>query len=210
MRMTLRVGVVAAAAAALAFGLSGVASAAPGSSGSGLQVSILGNTIVVPPTPFVSFPPGGSLSTVSVPGGLASVLSVSANGSSTSANSSATAANANVPTFATATVLGSTCSASPAGTVGNSTLAGATVNGTPVGANPPANTQVPVPGVATITLNGQTTTTSGLRVRALEVSTNPPLATDVVLSESDCGLSLVGAASATTASATSAMPTLTG
>ncbi len=210
MRTTIRLGIALAAAAALAVGLSGTAGAQPGSSGSGLQVSILGNVVTVPPTPLVNFPPGGSASTVSVPGGLASVLSVSASGSSTSANSTATAANANVPSFVSAVAVGSTCSASPAGTVGNSTLVGATVAGTPVGVNPAPNTSIGVPGLGAVTLNGQSSSASGLRVRALEVTTNPPLPTDIVLSESDCGLSLVGAASASAASVTSAMPTLTG
>ncbi|HEV2310678.1 MAG TPA: choice-of-anchor P family protein, partial [Acidimicrobiia bacterium] len=110
----------------------------------------------------------------------------------------------------------STCSASPAGTVGNSTLADANVLGIPVAANPSPNTQLAVPGVVTVTLNGQTTTANGLRVRALEVSSNL-LASDIVLSESNCGLLLVGAANASRASATTgtgagtaAMPTLAG
>ncbi len=60
-----------------------------------------------------------------------------------------------------------------------------------------------------MTLNEQSGGPNSIRVRAVHVAASP--VTDIVLADSQCGLSLVGAATATAASATSSgMPSLAG
>ena len=183
----------------------------------GVQVTVLGQT-VVPPTPVVSFPPGGqrSLVNVSQAGVSAGVLTVSSNGdnSGSVASSAQTLGVSNttaVPVAASA--LTSACSSSPSGTSGTASVVNGTTPAGPLAVNPPPNTSVPLL-VGSLTVNEQQPAPNGIRVRTVHAST--PVA-GVVIAESDCGVGivgavgLVGAATATAARATtSTNPTLTG
>jgi hypothetical protein len=205
---------------ALAVGLSGTAAGADTGSGGafGIQVSVLGGTVTVPPTPAVNFPPGGSQSLVNVNAGgvSAGVLNVSSQGDSAgNVASSASVLNAQVPGFLTATAVSSQCASTPTVAGGSSVLNASTPAG-PVAVNPAPNTSIPVI-VGSLILNEQQGGSNSIRVRAVHVAA-APLA-DVILAESDCGITLVGAATATAARATTtsgpaaagaAMPPLTG
>lgn len=205
--------------AALALGgFAGTAAAATGpgnGSAFGVQVSVLGGTITVPPIPLVVTPPGGQQSLINVGAGGVNVaaLSVSSQGSGGNVSSSAGILGATVPSFLTAQGLTSQCSATPTSATGSSTLIGASSPLTgPLAVNPPPNTTVPVV-VGTLTLNEQSGGPNSIRVRAAHVAASP--LADVVLAESDCGVTLVGAAAATAARATSGsgaagMPSLAG
>ena len=212
MRMRRQVALVAAASASLALGFAGTAAADPGSgSAFGVQVSVLGGTISIPPVPLVVTPPGGQQSLLNVGAGGVNVaaLSVSSQGSNGNVTSSAGDLGATVPAFLTASALTSQCSATPTAATGSAQLIGASSPLTgPLAANPPPNTTIPVV-VGTLTLNEQQTTSNSIRVRAAHVAASP--ITDVILAESDCGTVLVGAANALAASATGGgMPSLAG
>jgi hypothetical protein len=214
MRIGKRITLVLAASAALGLGFEGAAAAATGpgnGSAFGVQVSVLGGTITLGPTPLVITPPGGSSSLINQGASGVSVLglSVSSQGSNGNVSSSAGIIGASTPGFVTATGLTSACSSTPGSATGSSQLYGASSPQTgPLAQSPPPNTSVPVP-VGTLTLNEQQTTPNSIRVRAAHAAASP--VADVILAESDCGITLVGAATATAASATSAsMPTLAG
>jgi hypothetical protein len=213
MRIGKRIPLVLAASAALALGFEGVAAAATGpgnGSAFGVQVSVLGGTITLGPTPLVITPPGGSSSLINQGASGVSVLglSVSSQGSNGNVSSSAGIIGASTPGFVTATGLTSACSSTPGSATGSSQLYGASSPQTGPLAQSPPHTSVPVP-VGTLTLNEQQTTPNSIRVRAAHAAASP--VADVILAESDCGITLVGAATATAASATSAsMPTLAG
>jgi hypothetical protein len=215
MRIGKRLPLACAVGAALVLGLAGSAAAATGpgnGSAFGVQVSVLGGTIALPATPLVVTPPGGQQTLVNV--GAAGVnvagVAVSSQGSGGSTSSSAGILGATVPGFLTATAITSQCSATPSGASGSSSLIGASSPLTgPLAVNPPPNTSVPVV-VGTLNLNEQSGGPNSIHVRAVHVAASP--ITDVVLADSQCGLSLVGAATATAASATSgaSMPSLAG
>jgi hypothetical protein len=170
-----------------------------------VQVTVLGQNLV-PPTPAVNFPPGGTKSLIGPVGGggvSVGVLSVSATGDpSGNTQSSASVLDAGVPTVLTAAALTSNCSASPTTAGGSSVLTSAVgPGGTPLNVTPAPNTSVPLL-VGSLNLNEQQNpSANSIRVRAAHVASP---AADVILSESDCGASLIGAATATAASATSA------
>jgi hypothetical protein len=201
-----------AASVPLALGLAGpVGAAGPNTGGAfGVQVTVLGQS-VVPPTLVVNFPPGGQRGVVNISraGVSAGVLTVSSSGDNngTVASSAQTlgASNANVVPVA-ASALTSACASSPAGTSGTASVANGT---TPVGSlalSPPPNTSVPLL-IGSLTVNEQQTSSNAIRVRTLHPAT--PVA-DVVLAESDCGVGIIGAATAAAARATVTNPTLAG
>ena len=207
---------------ALVLGLWGTTAGADTGTGGafGIQVSVLGGTVTVPPTPAVNFPPGGSQSLVNVnAGGIsAGVLNASSQGDSAgNVASNASVLNANVPGFLTATAVSSQCTSTPTVAGGSSVLAASSPLTGPLAVNPPPNTTIPVI-VGNLILNEQQAGPNSIRVRAVHVAA-APLA-DVILAESDCGVALVGAANATVAAATAtrttaaagaaAMPPLTG
>jgi hypothetical protein len=212
-----RIAVVLAAATSLALGVAGTAAAATGpgnGSAFGVQVTVLGGTIALPPTPLVVTPPGGQQTLLNVGAGGVNVagVAVSSQGSGGNVSSSAGILGATVPSFLTAQAITSSCTSTPTSASGTSQLIGASSPLTgPVAVNPPPNTSIPVV-VGTMTLNEQQSSPNSIRVRAVHVAASP--VADVILAESDCGLTLVGAANATAASATSAasagMPKLAG
>jgi len=216
MRIARWVALGLAASVPLALGVSGTAGADDGSNGGafGVQVSVLGGTVTVPPTPLVLTPPGGQRSVVNVGAGGVNVSALSVSSGQAAdgtVSSSAGVLGATVPGFLTATALTSACSAGPAGTSGTAGLVNAS---TPLGVvpvNPPPNTTVPVV-VGTLTLNEQQTGPNSIRVRAAHAAASP--VADVVLAESACGASLVGAANAVAAAPTrgraAATPALAG
>jgi hypothetical protein len=210
MRFGKRITLVLAAAAALALGFEGAATADSGSA-FGVQVSVLGGTIALGPTPLVITPPGGQRGLINQSASGVNVLglSVSSQGSNGNVSSSAGIVGASTPGFITATGITSACNSTPTSATGNSQFYGASSPQTgPLSQSPPPNTSVPVP-IGTLTLNEQQTTSNTIRVRAAHASAAP--VADVILAESDCGVVLVGAATATAASPTPAgMPTLAG
>jgi hypothetical protein len=215
MRIGKRMPMALAVGAALVLGLAGTAAAATGpgnGSAYGVQVSVLGGIITVPATPLVVTPPGGQQTLLNVgAGGVnAAAVGVSSQGSNGNVTSSAGILGATVPGFVTASVISSQCTATPSAASGSSNLVAASSPLTgPVAANPPPNTNIPVV-IGTLTLNEQSGGPNSIHVRAVHVAASP--ITDVVLSDSQCGLSLVGAATANAASATSGagMPSLAG
>lgn len=208
-----RIAVVLAAATSLALGVAGAAAAATGpgnGSAFGVQVTVLGGTIALLPTPLVITPPGGqrTLLNVGANGVNAAGVAVSSQSSNGNVSSSAGIIGGTAPGFLTAQGITSSCTSTPTSASGTSQLIGASSpQAGPVAMNPAPNTSVPVP-VGTLTLNEQQSSPNSIRVRAVHASS---AAADVILAESDCGLTLVGAATATAASATSAgMPKLAG
>jgi nuclear receptor co-repressor 1 len=173
-----------------------------GASGVSAGVNLGIITVNVPPTPSVSLPPGGgnstnSLANVNVPGvvstGVLNVGTQGATGPGGFASSTASVADPNVlGGTATALLVQSECLSDQSGSTGSSTLVGANILGTPLlNIQPPANTTLGIPGVVTVTLNGQSGSTTAdatdLTVRALEVNVLQGLSVgDVVVSESAC------------------------
>ncbi len=210
------VALVLAASVPLVLGFAGSASAAGSNTGGafGVQVTVLGQTIV-PPTPIVNFPPGGQrgLLNVGQAGANAAGVQVSSNGDNNGNVASSAgiigASNTNGSTFA-ASGLTSSCTSSPSGSSGTTGVVNGSTAAGPVANNPPPNTSIPLL-IGTQTINEQQQSPSGIRVRAVHSST--PVS-DVILSESDCGVAIVGAANAAaataTAAATAAMPSLAG
>jgi hypothetical protein len=223
-----------AGATCLAFMLAGTASAdvdedAGGASGVLASVNTPIGTVNVPPTPNVNLPAGGgslqqTLVSLGVPGVVsAGVLSVSTNGSTGpggSASSSADVANADAFSgVATAGVIHSECLSDEAGSSGDASLVNAAVAGTPIAANPPANTEIPVPGVGSVFLNEQAGTndpgvSTSIVVSAVHVSLNGLAGDgDIVISQSGCGVagaevlgvSVIGPAGPASASAADAI-----
>jgi hypothetical protein len=214
MRIGKRMPMALAVGAALVLGLAGTAAAASGpgnGSAYGVQISVLGGTITLPATPLVVTPPGGQRTLLNVGANGVNVagVAVSSQGSGGNVSSSAGILGATVPSFLTASGITSQCTATPTSASGSSSLFNASSPMTgPVAMNPAPNTSVPVV-VGTMTLNEQSGGPNSIHVRAVHVAASP--VTDVVLADSQCGLSLVGAATAVAASATSAgMPSLAG
>ena len=177
-----------------------------GASGVSATVDLGIITVTVPPTPSVTLPPGGnnSVANVNVPGvvstGVLSAHSAGATGPGGFAQSDATVANPNVLSgTVTADAISSQCFADEAGADGSSTLVGANILGTPLlNISPPPNTQLGIPGVVNVILNGQTNgstaDTNQLTVRSLEVQLLSGLNVgDVVVSESACGAQFAAA-----------------
>ena len=143
-------------------------------------------TVAVPKTPDVVLPSGGGMVAnevlgVSVPGTVTSdTLSVTTTGAiganTASAQSTATAENVNVAGgLVRARAVVAISSSTANGTTATSNAEGSTfvelfVNGVPQGVNPPPNTQIDIPGVATVFLNEQVLSGDGVHTKALTVN----------------------------------------
>jgi hypothetical protein len=204
--------VAVAAAAAVSVGLMAPpASADPSGDASGLQATLGILGVTVPPTPQAILPPGGVQNIVNLNLGVVTAQVLSAASQATGPNSVASAAsvaNANVAGLVTAGVVTAECTADPSGADGSSALLGTTVLGTPIAVAVPPNTSL----LGLATLNEQTRTANGIRVRAVHV--NIPIVGEVIVSQATCepGASarLLSATAAGAAGATSANPNLTG
>ena len=165
---------------------------------------VVGPAVTYGPAPSVTLPPAGggpftaSLVSLVLPGLVEtkaqSVSTQGALGPSGFATSSAQAATLSAAGGAVkASLVGTSCRIDSAGnTTGTSSFAALTVLGHSVSASPPPNTTVPLPGVGTLTLNEQTTTTGpgGLRsitVNAVHLHLAGTLGNgDIIVSQSRC------------------------
>jgi hypothetical protein len=187
-----------------------VTSVSGGAFGESVNVTPLGLLNVTSgPLPTVTLPAGGggplTANVLSACVGPAcailktGILNVSTQGTlGASGGSSSSASVANVGALTnnsgglTATAVSSKCSVGPNSSSGSSTLVGASLLGQPLALNPPPNTTITVPGVATVILNEQITTGGpgdySLTVNAIHVKLNPLLGSgDVIIAQSKCG-----------------------
>src|SRR5262249_8387794 len=142
-----------------------------GASGVSATVNLGLVTVNLPPTSSVTLPSGGgnvsqSLAQVNVPGVVSTgVLNTPTEGALDPGGFSHSTASVADPTvlsgLATADVISSECTSGQAGSAGTSTLVDANLLGTPLlNISPPPNTTLGIPGVVTITLNGQSGSTT--------------------------------------------------
>jgi hypothetical protein len=188
----------------------------PGANASafGVKANVLNGTLVVPPTPTSTFPPGANNSLLNVNlGALGAVGAVNATttGDSAAGTSSASGSVANVALLGvsatqlpaiTADAVDATCSAAaPAAPTGQTTLTNLRLgNGAIVDLHPAANTKLlNLTGLAVITLNEQITNGDGsLTVNAVHVQAGPIVngtatIADVILGSATCGPNAVTA-----------------
>jgi hypothetical protein len=153
-----------------------------------LNLPVIGG-VGIPPTPYVSNPPGGDeqVTGLDVPGAAAAdILTAasgpSANGSQSSASVAGLTALEAVPlATTTADLLASSCD----GDAGGTTVLNASVLGIPVSVPVPPNTGLSVPAVATAMVNEQTPSANGITVRAVHIAL-PVLGGEMILAESVC------------------------
>ncbi len=211
--------VAAALAAAATVGTAGLAAPA-GAEGEGeatgiealLNLPVIGG-VGIPPTPFVSNPPGGSEEAIGldVPGAAAADVLTAASGPSPNGSQSAASvagldALSAVPLAATtADLLASSCD----GNTGGTTVLNASVLGIPVSVPVPPNTGLSVPAVATAMVNEQTPSDNGITVRAVHIAL-PVLGGEMILAESVCTASAGPDVGGTAANVTSGTPNLAG
>ncbi|HEX6311527.1 MAG TPA: choice-of-anchor P family protein [Acidimicrobiia bacterium] len=237
MRILRKQALVAGVVVAAALGLAPLtASAEPidisgDASGLTVQVDVLGTPINVGPLPIVTAPPGGNQQVVGadVPGvASADVLGVSSQPTATGVDSAAQVAGAEVlGGVVSAGVLTATCSSTPDGSAGGAALVDASVLGTPVDVSPPANTQVPLPGLGAVYLNEQVRSdapgsssmtvnavrvalTGGLTLGGITISHASCSATDLGIVPGGATVSGPGGGGAPVATAVTASPAFTG
>jgi hypothetical protein len=192
------------AAAALALGAFAVPALADGEEGEAsgiaatLNVPLIG-PVVIPQTPLVQQPPGGSDSAagLAVPG----VVSADALNAATGKEGGDVVSEASIVglsalsavpgALTTADVLAASC----VGDEGTTTVLNANVLGTNIAVPVPPNTGINVPGVAGATVNEQTPSENGITVRAVHIFS--PLLGDLVLTEVTCTGADVAAANVT-------------
>lgn len=200
--------------------------------GSAFGISASG-LVVIEPTP--EAPPDGEVASIDqAPLLTTGVLTAEANPTATGFTSTASVADVEalavvpplpipgvpplpIPSGVTAEVLASTCTADGTELTGSSTLTGLTIAGEPVDAAAPPNTEVEIPGVATVIVNEQITSTDGqtLTVNALRIEVLPgtdaeqeiTIAQSVCTLAGDDGTTTTTTAPATTAPATTAPAT---
>jgi hypothetical protein len=157
-----------------------------------LNVPIVG-PVVIPPTPLVTLPPGGSTQVlgVDVPGAVsAGVLNAASNTNAAGdVVSSASVADAAALGVLTAGVVSADC----VGDAGNSTLVSTTIAGFPINVSVPPNTGFQIPGVVGATLNEQQSSDGGITVRAIHLTV--PLLGEIIISEAHCTTADVAGAS---------------
>lgn len=198
-RRAVRATAAAGSAAALMVLLAAPASAAPGAANSSayaISANVL-NIVTVAPTPVSTFPSGVDHTLVSLNAPLlgTAVLNAITDGDA-NGNSSATGSAASVALLpvtgalaaVTADVISATCTADGTTESGSATLTNAKIGTTALAASPGPNTNVSVPGVATVTLNEQTTAGGVLTVNAIHIQlgTNGALG-DIIIGHAVCG-----------------------
>lgn len=192
--------------------------------GSAFGVSATG-VVAIAPTP--TAPPNSTLATIDQQPLLTTgVLSASSTPNATGVTSTASVADVNALVGSVrATLLASTCTASGTTLTGSSTFTNLMLTGLPpipvpgvpplpglpitVPVNPPPNTVITIPGVATVVLNEQITSNGGqtLTVNAVRITGLVPGVTqEVTIADSVCTLA-AAASSTTTAPATTASTT---
>jgi hypothetical protein len=129
----------------------------------------------------------------------AGVLDVSTQGSlGASGGSSSSASVANVAALTgtagalTATAVSSQCSVGPNSSSGSSTIVGGTFGGQALAANPPPNTTITIPNIATLILNEQIPSGGpgnySLTVNAVHLILGSTLGSgDIIIAQSRCG-----------------------
>lgn len=169
-----------------------------------VSADAFGNFLAVPATPHSTYPSGGTQTAVGLNAGpfaTSATLTATTSGDPSTGEAHATATvqqlGITLPAGASASVTGvnSTCDATPSGApTGNGVITGGSVT-LPVGgpitltANAQPNTSISVPGVATITLNEQTTSAQGLMtVNAVHIVLLPALGgANVIIGHAQCG-----------------------
>jgi hypothetical protein len=158
--------------------------------------------VVVPPTVTSAYPPGGtnSLANLNLGPISATVLQAATSGNpstgTSSAGSSVAGVGVNLGGLAklNAGAVQATCTATPNGATGSASIANlsatvgllSTALNVPV--NPAPNTTVAIPGIASITLNEQSTDANGvLTVNAIHVTGLNGLLANVVIGHAQCG-----------------------
>ncbi len=169
-----------------------------------LSASALGMSLVAP-TPRSTYPGGGTASLINLnvkPLTAVGALKATTSGDPTAGTSAASADVADVTVSLSSlaslslTAVNATCTATPSGATGSSSIATANVSALlgllpspvtiPVNAGP--NTKVAIPGLASITLNEQSTDADGvLTVNALHITLLNGQGADIVISHAQCG-----------------------
>jgi len=168
-----------------------------------VSASALGNFVAVSPTPSSTYPTGGTVTTAGIAvGALASnaLLTATTAGDPSTGTSSA---SATVDSLAISLPLGlgtigvtgvnSSCNATPSGATGSGLIAGLTLTTPLTGTTNIAlktgkNSTVSIPGVATVTLNGQTTDANGvLTVDAAKITLVGGAVGTVTIGQAQCG-----------------------
>ena len=165
------------------------------------SATAIGNLVAVPPTPNSTYPSGGTSTVVGLAvGALATDATLTATTSGDpatgDANASATVENLGV-TLPGATVsltgINSTCTATPAGATGSGVIASGSVKlpilpAITLKANAAPNTKVSIPGIASVTLNEQTTDANGvLTVNAVHITLLGGTGANVIIGHAQCG-----------------------
>jgi hypothetical protein len=179
-----------------------IVSVGGGGYGESIQVGTpLSGSITSGPTPVVALPASGGgpftaqLANVNIPGvaslGLLTASTTGALGAGGFAQSSAQVANVDLLTGTVgATAVSSSCQADGNGTSGSSSIVGGQAAGIPLAANPPPNTQIPIPLVGTLTLNEQSASqvggTRSITVNAVHLHLTGLLTGDVIIAQSRC------------------------
>ncbi|MFF2957198.1 choice-of-anchor P family protein [Kitasatospora sp. NPDC057965] len=176
--------------------------AAPQAKAYVVAADAVGSLVSVSPMPSSTYPSGGTNTLAGVhlgPFATDSVLTATTSGDPQAGTSGASATVDSLGvdlTLATVSLTGvnSTCTATPTGATGSGLIAGGTVRvpllpAITLQAGAAPNTQVNVPGVATIVLNEQTTDANGvLTVNAVRIALLPILnGANLTIGHAECG-----------------------